>query len=216
MLQPDKLQAVDALIGAGKLDAAVAAYRALTGTALIGAKMYVYDRAATLGAGISQANPVPAYAPRAPAPAPTPMPRPLPASSNAPPQKRKGASLFSILIVLGIIGSIGTQAVKTHGFGLFTIVKAPYYRELVNAIVHQRAFTRRLGSPIVVDDAAVWCSSLSEDNVVDTTSCTLPVRGPRGVGNVQSDTTVRAHRLVANLVLETNGTEFKAYASESR
>jgi len=102
------------------------------------------------------------------------------------------------------------RAVQTRFFGVFTIVTYPYYHELVADIDREPAFVRRLGAPIVVDDVGVWCPQIAVAATTSTSLCHLPVRGPRGSGDVVAQSLFTGGRLSAALTLQVGNSEDRA------
>jgi len=99
------------------------------------------------------------------------------------------------------------RAAQTRFFGVFTIIKYPYYHELVADVVREPAFVRRIGAPIVVDDAGVWCPQIAVAATTSTSLCHLPVRGPRGSGDVVAQSRFSGGRLSTGLTLKVGTSE---------
>ena len=203
-VSPDQERAIDALIVAGKLDAAAEMYRTITGTALIGAKMYVYARNTALKAGNASTQ--------AATPVPPPVRAPVPRAVNT--QRKGGCGSLGVWIVVIIaLFNLGKTVVSTRGFGMFTIVHASYYRELVTTIEREPKFQAQLGKPISVSDKDVWCTQVSSSSGGDQSSdCRLPVRGsrtPAGDGAyVEAQTAVVQHRVSYDLTLHVRNAEY--------
>ncbi len=212
---PEQERAIDALIVAGKLDAAADLYRTTTGTALIGAKMYVYERADALRAR-GAATPAALSAPVARAVVRPAVARPAAAAAAGKTQRRGGCGGLVTFVVIAIgLFNLGKHAIETRGFGMFTIVHAPYYRGLVNAIESRPVFEARLGEPVRVSDKDVWCTSVSSSDDGNATSvCTLPVSGSRTPASdgayVEARTAADARFVTSSLVLHVRNVEYRA------
>jgi hypothetical protein len=94
-----------------------------------------------------------------------------------------GAGVLPIVLMTQITGGLlGSNGILSQ----FTIVNEPYYRELVARIQDDANFRAALGVPIAIDDAHVRCSQISDNSVMQQSSCTLPASGPKGSGSVQT------------------------------
>jgi hypothetical protein len=99
------------------------------------------------------------------------------------------------------------RTIQTRFFGAFTVVTYPYYRELVADVDREPAIVARIGAPIVVDDAGVWCPQIVVTATTSASLCHLPVRGPRGSGDVVAQSRFVGGRLSADLALEVGSSE---------
>jgi hypothetical protein len=102
------------------------------------------------------------------------------------------------------------RAAQTRFFGVFTIIRYPYYSALVANIVRDPAIVRRIGTPIVVDDAGVWCPSIAIDATTSTSQCHIPVRGPLGTGDVFAQSRFSGGHLSADLTLQAGELQVRA------
>jgi hypothetical protein len=114
---------------------------------------------------------------------------------------------FATVLFVAVAAVFINRAIQTRFFGVFTIVKYPYYHELVADVDREPAFVARIGAPIVVDDAGVWCPQIAVTATTSTSLCHLPVRGPRGSGDVVAQSRFSGGRLSTGLTLKVGTSE---------
>jgi len=98
-------------------------------------------------------------------------------------------------------GALAVLLVKTRFFGAFSIVREPYYRTVVGQIVSDPKFKARLGTPIQVDDAGVWCNYVKDTPTMSQANCDIPAKGPRAAGEVHAQIVSTAGSLDVGLWL---------------
>jgi hypothetical protein len=113
-------------------------------------------------------------------------PSPAPSRGSGPAGCIIAGCLVLSLAMIAAFGWFVYAAVKSHGFGLFSCVREPYYPALVARITKNEAFARELGAPIRVDDPNVFCNSINDSGDSRKATCDLPVSGPHGTGYVHA------------------------------
>jgi hypothetical protein len=114
---------------------------------------------------------------------------------------------LATVLFVAVAAVFVNRAVQTRFFGVFTIVTYPYYHGLVADIDREPPFVARIGAPIVVDDAGVWCPQIVVAATTSTSLCHLPVRGPHGSGDVVAQSRFAGGRLKADLTLQVGPSE---------
>jgi hypothetical protein len=173
-MMPEQQRGIDQAIIDGKLIDAIRLYRSVSGASLVDAKAYVEARAASLDPGTAAA-----WGASPPARAMT---------FDAP--NRAGLRLgalgcgLGIVVIVALVAGIVWLLVTTRLFGMFSIVREPYYHALTQRIISDERFRSELGTPIRVDDGGVWCNYIEDTPTMQQANCDVPVRGPRGAGSV--------------------------------
>jgi hypothetical protein len=93
---------------------------------------------------------------------------------------------LTVIFICLAVGALAVLLVKTRLFGAFSIVREPYYRTVVTQIVSDPKFQAKLGKPIEVDDAGVWCNYIKDSPVMNQANCDIPAKGPRATGDVHA------------------------------